>query len=216
MFMEKTQEDSSITKQSKNTLALELNDNQAELLAQIPWFNERFLLPGEEVSSYDLQLQRLIDSVEVKDALDLILVKDIHDELREVQRMRALRQSVLLRGMEGKLGSLLSGFFELDDNPRSKLAFLAWENDPEEGYQHISKLLDEAEITMNGLMAEAYTLKANTLDKVEQQLARHEKNVRETLKMIDTRRNHALVRQRLEFDLEQDRQQLLIDKNDNS
>ena len=122
MFMEKTQEDSSITKQSKNTLALELNDNQAELLAQIPWFNERFLLPGEEVSSYDLQLQRLIDSVEVKDALDLILVKDIHDELREVQRMRALRQSVLLRGMEGKLGSLLSGFFELDDNPRSKLA----------------------------------------------------------------------------------------------
>ena len=69
---------------------------------------------------------------------------------------------------------------------------------------------------MNGLMTEAYTLTADTLDRVEQQLAQHEKNVRETLKMIDTRRNHALVRQRLEFDLEQDRQQLLIDKNDNS
>jgi len=197
-------------------LALELNDNQTELLAQIPWFNERFLLPGEDVSDYDLQLQRLIDSVEVKDALDLILVKDIHDELREVQRMRALRQSVLLRGMESKLDSLLRGPYGLDDATRAKLAFLAWETDPQTGSQDITSLLQEVGSTMNGLMAAAYTLTANTLDKVEQQLARHEKNVRETLKMIDTRRNHDLVRQRLEFDLEKDRQQLLINKNDNS
>jgi len=213
-----TKKTTSITKQSKTMLALEINDNQTKLLAQIPWFNERFLLPGEEVSNYDLQLQLLIDSVEAKDALDLILVKDIHDELREVQRMRAIRQSVLLRGMADKLGSLLGvgQSYGLDKGSRAKLAFLAWENDPEGDSQHISKLLDEVKTTMNGLMTEAYTLTADTLDRVEQQLAQHEKNVRETLKMIDTRRNHALVRQRLEFDLEQDRQQLLIDKNDNS
>ena len=210
-----TKKTTSITKQSKNTLALEINDNQAELLAQIPWFNERFLLPGEEVSDYDLQLQRLIDSVEVKDALDLILVKDIHDELREVQRMRALRQSVLLRGMADTSIYLLSGSYGFDEDTRIELALLVWESDPEKGSKHLSSLLEEVGLTMNGLMAEAYTLKAKTLDKLDQQLARHEKNVRETLKMIDTRRNHALVRQRLEFDLEQDRQQLLIDKNDN-
>ncbi len=42
-----TKKTTSITKQSKTMLALEINDNQTKLLAQIPWFNERFLLPGE-------------------------------------------------------------------------------------------------------------------------------------------------------------------------
>jgi len=204
------------TKQAKNTLALELNGNQVQLLVQIPWFNERFLLPGEEVSDYDCQLQLLIDSIEAKDALDLILVKDIHDELREVQRMRALRQSVLLQGMVDKLNRILKTPYGYEDDLRGEVLLLAWENRPEEGHKKLLVLLKEAGITLNGLMAEAYSLKAKTLDKVEHQLARHEKNVRETFKMIDVRRNHALMRQRLEFDLEQDRQQLLIDNNDNS
>jgi hypothetical protein len=68
---------------------------------------------------------------------------------------------------------------------------------------------------MDEISVSVFSRSAKNLQLLEQQLARHEKNVRESLKMIDTRRNHALVRERLAFDLERDRQQQLIIDNDN-
>ena len=195
-------------------LSIILNSPQAESLAAVPWFNERYLLPGEQVSDYDQQLQLLVDSIEVKDALDLILVKDIHDELREVQRLRALRKSVLLRAMVGKLNQILKTPYGYEDDLRGESTLLAWENNPEKGYKKLLVLLKEVGITLDGLMAEAYTFRFKILDKVEQQSARHEKNVREILKMMDRRHNHAVMRQRLEFDLEQEKLQLINDNSD--
>jgi len=199
---------------STDPLSIILNSPQAESLAAVPWFNERYLLPGEQVSDYDQQLQLLVDSIEVKDALDLILVKDIHDELREVQRLRALRKSVLLRAMVGKLNQILKTPYGYEDDLRGESTLLAWENNPEKGYKKLLVLLKEVGITLDGLMAEAYTFRFKILDKVEQQSARHEKNVREILKMMDRRHNHAVMRQRLEFDLEQEKQKLINDNSD--
>ena len=78
----------------------------------------------------------------------------------------------------------------------------------------ILSLLEEVDTTMGALMADAFSLKLKSLQQLDVQLSRHEKNVRETLKMIDTRHNHKLMRQRIEFDLEQDRQKLIADQSD--
>jgi len=49
----------------------------------------------------------------------------------------------------------------------------------------------------------AYKIEAKNLAQVDNQMARHQKNVRESLKLIEMRRNNALVRQRLEREMEQ-------------
>ena len=203
------------TKKAKsNIIVLDLNAEQTELLANIPWFNTRYLLPGEAVSDYDNDLQRLVESIEVKDPLDAILAKDIHDDLREVQRMRALRQAILLRGMRNKLTSLLSGPYGLNDNSQADAAFTLWESNPENGYEAILILLEEVGVTMDSLQADAFSRELKELQLLDIQLGRYEKNIRETLKMIDARNNHKVMRQRIEFDLEQDQQKRLIDKTD--
>lgn len=201
---------------SELTLRLDgaLEPRQAELVAKIPWFNERYLLPGEEASDYDLHLQLLIESIGVKDTLDAILIKDIHDELREVHRMRALRQAILLRGMARQLSIALRTSYSSGDEARVEDVFELWNTDHKAGNKALTKLLDEADITIGRLMADAFSMESKKLQQLELQLARHEKNVRETLKMIDLRKNHMLMRQRVEFDLEHDRQQRSIDNSD--
>ena len=197
-----------------DNLGSQLSADEAELLSKIPWFNERYLLPGESLSDYDTSLQLLVESVVVKDALDAILVKDIHDELREVQRLRVLRQSFFIRGMAGRLSDLLSAHFSVDEDPRVTEVLAAWREDPEVGNEALFELLDELGVTMDEIRVSVFTRSAKNLQLLEQQLARHEKNVRESLKMIDARRNHALVRERLAFDLERDRQQQLTCNSD--
>jgi len=201
-------------KAASNTIVLDLNDEQTELLASVPWFNERYLLPGESVSDYDIDLQRLVESIDVKDPLDAILVKEIHDELREVQRMRALRQAILLRGMSHDLSNSLTNSYSRQDDLRVTMAVAEWQASPGKEPKALLILLSEAGITMERLLADAYKTETKQLQRLEVQVARHEKNVRETLKMIDIRRNHKLMRQRIEFDLEQDRQKLIADQSD--
>ncbi len=197
-----------------DNLGSQLGADEAEVLSKIPWFNERYLLPGESVSDYDTSLQLLVESVVVKDALDAILVKDIHDELREVQRLRVLRQSFFIRGMASRLSDLLSAHFSMDEDPRVTEVLAAWREDPEVGNAALFDLLDELGVTMDEISVSVFSRSAKNLQLLEQQLARHEKNVRESLKMIDARRNHALVRERLAFDLERDRQQQLTCNSD--
>jgi hypothetical protein len=192
-----------------DNIGSQLSADEAELLSKIPWFNERYLLPGESLSDYDTSLQLLVESVVVNDALDAILVKDIHDELREVQRLRVLRQSFFIRGMASRLSDLLSAHFSMDEDPRVTEVLAAWREDPKVGNEALSELLDELGVTMDEISVSVFTRSAKNIQLLEQQLARHEKNVRESLKMIDARRNHALVRERLAFDLERDRQQQL-------
>jgi len=197
-----------------DNLDSQLSADEAELLSKIPWFNERYLLPGESVSDYDASLQLLVESVVVNDALDAILVKDIHDELREVQRLRVLRQSFFIRGMASRLSDLLSAHFSMDEDPRVTEVLAAWREDPEVGNEALFELLDDLGVTMDEISVSVFSRSAKNLQLLEQQLARHEKNVRESLKMIDARRNHALVRERLAFDLERDRQQQLTCNSD--
>jgi len=197
-----------------DNIGSQLSSDEAELLSKIPWFNERYLLPGESLSDYDTSLQLLVESVVVKDALDAVLVKDIHDELREVQRLRVLRQSFFIRGMTGRLSDLLSAHFSVDEDPRVTEVLVAWREDPEIGNEALSELLDDLGVTMDEIRVSVFTRSVKNLQLLEQQLARHEKNVRESLKMIDARRNHALVRERLAFDLERDRQQQLTCNSD--
>lgn len=196
------------------TLSIQLESKQAELLATLPWFNQRFLLPGEAVNDYDVQFQLLIDSIEVHDALDLILVKDIHEELRDVQRMRAVRRSTMLNGMIKKLVRLLDPHYRnVFDDPLAYEVVTAWEQGTEEGTTQFNQLLEKLNVTLNALQAGAFELEAKHLKQIDDQFTRHEKNIRETIKMIDIRRNHKVMRKRLEFDLQQDERALLESKS---
>ena len=94
----------------------------------------------------------------------------------------------------------------MDEDPRVTEVLATWREDPEVGNEALFELLDELGVTMDEIRVSVFSRSAKNLQLLEQQLARHEKNVRESLKMIDARRNHALVRERLAFDLERDRQ----------
>ena len=116
--------------------------------------------------------------------------------------------------MVTRLSELLRGHYGSREEPRVTKALATWRQDPELGNEEISVLLDEVRVTMDEIRVRVFSRIASNLQMLEQQLARHEKNVRESLKMIDARRNHTLMRERVAFDLERDRRQQISEIND--
>ena len=178
-----------------------------KLLNQIPWLKDRYLLPGEKAEDYDLRLKTLVDSIEIYNALDAIMVKDIHDEMREIHRLQMVKSTLLVDGMRHHLNNALSPtgyhFEKYDLDPNLTELITDWQSGDESVGRRFLAYIKRNGFTLAELQMKAYKIEAKSLAQVDNQMARHQKNVRESLKLIEMRRNNALVRQRLEQEIEQ-------------
>ena len=182
-----------------------------KLLDQILWLKDRYLLPGEEAEDYDLRLKALVDSIEIHNALDAILVKDIHDEMCEMHRLRSLKNILLLDGMRMDLNADIRHAIHYEDIKRDtnkdsyleiKKFIIRLQNGEESVIPSLLAAIKKAGLTLAELQVQAYRRVANNLVLVDNQMVRHQKNIREFLKLIEMRRNNALARQRLEQEME--------------
>ncbi len=177
-----------------------------EYLDQIPWLKDRYLIPGEEAEDYDLRLQALLDSIEIHNALDAIMVKDIHDELFEMHRLRTLKNMFIVDGMGNYLDEKLDGphlYNELGEfDPEIIELINDWLKGDESVNQRFHTFIEREGITLAEMQTKAYGEKFDDILKIDLQMARHQKNVRESLRMIEMHHNNALARQRLEQEME--------------
>lgn len=196
-----------------------------DLLDQIPWLKDRYLLPGEEAEDYDLRLKALVDSIEIHNALDAILVKDIHDEMCEMHRLRSLKNILLLDGMLMDLNEKIRHAMHYEDLKRDnnkdsylevKKLIIRLQNGDESVIPSLLAPIKKAGLTLAELQVQAYRRVANNLVLVDNQMVRHQKNIRELLKLIEMRRNNALARQRLEQEMERLSSNALVVEHDES
>ena len=177
-----------------------------ELLDKVPWLKDRYLLPGEEAEDYDLRLKALLDSIEINNALDAIMVKDIHDEMREIHRLKILKNTFLVDGMYKYLNRKMGGSYYGNNMSEVELEiskFITGSLGGDEGdASDFVSFIKSMDITLADLQMHAFKEKAEDILQVDIQMVRHQKNVRESLKLIEMRRNNALARQRLEQEME--------------
>ena len=90
---------------------------------------------------------------------------------------------------------------EDDDLEISKFV-TGWLSGDESVFPGFVDFIENNGITLTELRIQAYREVAKDLELVEDQMAHHQKNVRELLKLIEMRRNNKLARQRLEQEME--------------
>ena len=208
---------------------LVLSENKTQLsdksLNKIPWLKDRYLLPGENAKDYDIRLKALVDSIEIHNALDAILVKDIHDEMCEMHRLRSLKNILLLDGMLMDLNEKIRHAIHYEDLKRDnnkdsylevKKLIIRLQNGDESVVPSLLASIKKAGLTLAELQVQAYRGVAKNLVLVDNQMVRHQKNIRELLKLIEMRRNNALARQRLEQEMERLSSNALVVEHDES
>jgi len=177
-----------------------------ERLDQIPWLKDRYLLPGEEAEDYDLRLQALLDSIETHNALDAIMAKDIHDEMFEMHRLRTLKNTFLVDGMRKYVDKLLGGYYENFDtdevDPEISKFVTGWLDGDKSVVPGFVSFIESKGIALPDLQMHAFRINADDILQVDIQMARHQKNISESLKLIEMRRNNSLARQRIEQEME--------------
>jgi len=192
-----------------------------KLLNQIPWLKDRYLLPGEKAMDYDLRLKALIESLEIDNALDAILVKDIHDEMCEMHRLRTLKNILLLDGMRINLSERIRSLNYSRSNDKDSYLEIRelikrLQSGEESVVQPFLASIKKAGLTLAELQVQAYRRVAKSLVQVDNQMTRHQKNVRESLKLIEMRRNNTLARQRIEQEMERLNANMLEAERDKS
>lgn len=191
-----------------------------KLLNQIPWLKDRYLLPGEKAEDYDLRLKALVDSIEIYNALDAIMVKDIHDEMREIHRLQMVKSTLLVDGMRHHINIALSStgyhFEKYDLDPNLTELITDWQSGDESAGRRFLAYIKRNGFTLAELQVQAYRRVAKSLVQVDNQMTRHQKNVRESLKLIEMRRNNTLARQRIEQEMERLNANMLEAERDKS
>ena len=206
----------------RETLVLSKNKHHLtkEILDKIPWLKDRYLLPGEDAADYDLRLQALVESIEIYNALDAILVKDIHDEMREIHRLKILKNTFLVDGMRKYLDRELGVSSRQYDRSEADLELskiiTGWFSGDDSAAPGLVSFIENMDITLADLQMQAFKEKAKDILQVDIQMTRHQKNVRESLKLIEMRRNNSLARQRLEQEMERLSSNALVVEHDES
>ena len=190
------------------TLVLSENKSQLtdESIDQIPWLKDRYLIPGEEAEDYDLRLQALLDSIETHNALDAIMAKDIHDEMFEMHRLRTLKNTFLVDGMRKYVDKLLGGYYENFDtdevDPEISKFVTGWLDGDKSVVPGFVSFIESKGLALPDLQMHAFRINADDILQVDIQMARHQKNISESLKLIEMRCNNSLARQRKEQKME--------------
>ena len=138
-----------------------------------------------------------------------------------MNRLRTLAKTFLVDGMRKYLVDKLSGtdvYVSIDEDDDLEISkfFTGWLSGDESVFPGFVDFIENNGITLTELRMQAYREVADDLELVDNQMARHQKNVRELLKLIEMRRNNKLARQRLEQEMERLSAKTLVVEHDDS
>jgi hypothetical protein len=153
-----------------------------------------WIIEGEDPELYEALLARVGAAVEPRDIIDWLLVMDVVALTWEIHRSRRHRDGLMRiarrKAMEEVLGLILPrerGFRSSEDSEASRLA-TDWFNRDEEATKFADALLAKAGLSLTDVTAQALSMKASELDRLDQQNERRENRRDAILLQIERRR----------------------------
>ena len=162
-----------------------------------------WLIEGEDPKLYEELLGRVGAAVEPTDIIDWLLLKDVVAITWEIQRSRRQRETIVrmgrLKAMEQVLEQTIPREGELADSgyrdsQRDDRAWTIsniarkWLSGDIEMTGDVVARLEDAGFSLNDIAAQSLTVQANELDRVDNQVQRHEARRDAILQQIERRR----------------------------
>jgi len=160
-------------------------------------------LPDEDPDAYMRLLAAVGVSVEPRDTIEWLWVKDVVDLLWEAQRLRRLRTALLRTARRQGLSELLDLYGEPEDDTfgyrRSSLVH-AWSSGKPVAVREVAALLAKHGLTDEAILAQALSSKLEDLDRIEHMIARADSRRNGVLREIERRRSALSARLRAASD----------------
>ncbi|AWN41152.1 HNH endonuclease [Methylobacterium durans] len=150
------------------------------------------LLPDEDPDGYGRLLTAVGVSVEPRDTIEWLWVKDVVDLLWEAQRLRRLRTVLLRTARRQGLSYLLDLYGEPEQDTfqmkRDELV-RGWSSGKREAVRQVAALLAKHGLTDEAISAQALSGKLDDLDRIERMIANADGRRNGVLREIDRRRS---------------------------
>jgi hypothetical protein len=155
-----------------------------------------WLIEGEDPKLYEELLGRVGAAVQPTDIIDWLLLKDVVALTWEIQRSRRQRDTLVRMGRFKAMTQILDeatprqGEMPSDFGRHAAIGDLAseWLNGDAEATKHALALLASAGFLPNDVAAQSLTVQAVELDRIDQQVQRHEARRDAILQQIERRR----------------------------
>jgi len=155
-----------------------------------------WLIEGEDAALYEDLLAQVGAAVQPLDMIDWLLVKDVVALTWEIHRSRNLRDFVVRQASEAAMSRLLQSAYPRDPvgpgagrDMAIKLLVGRWRKGEKAAIKDIEAKLANAGLSMSDLSLQALSLKAEELDRIDEQTRRHEDRRDKILQQIERRRS---------------------------
>ena len=129
------------------------------------------LLEGEDIGEYERLLARVTAAVVPADIIEEFWVRDVVDLVWEALRLRRLKASLLLSSTAAGLQKVLAPIVRYSELPE---LVKAWYGRDKSALQKVTKLLEQAGLTMDHVMAETLSAKLDDVERIERMIANAE------------------------------------------
>ena len=154
------------------------------------------MIEGEDPRLYEELLGRVGAAVQATDIIDWLLLKDIVALTWEIQRSRRHRETVVRMGRLKAMRQVLDRAMPREGGALGVMGregdvsglLMKWLTGDAAATKRALALLAKAGFTLNDVAAQTLTVKADELDRIDQQVQRHEARRDAILQQIERRR----------------------------
>jgi hypothetical protein len=140
---------------------------------------------GEDKCAYDALFARVQASVRPKDIFEEIWVKDVVDLVWSAQRLRRLKDNLLVATMQEAITAVMRPLIGLD-SARDLAERWAW-REPE-FVEKLQSYLRQTELSMDVVMAQALHIRLNDIERIDRMIMNAEARRNTVLREIDRHR----------------------------
>jgi hypothetical protein len=134
-------------------------------LATPPLLGGSSLIRGENVRSYDDLLERICATLQPRDSLEEIWIRDIVDLVWETFRLRRAKANLMTDAARDQVASKLDG-----SHPRALQIACDWAAGDEDAASHVERTLASAGLSMDRLVARAMSYMFKDMERLDRML----------------------------------------------
>ena len=134
-------------------------------LAAAPLLGGSSLIRGENVRSYDEFLERICATLQPRDSLEEIWIRDIVDLVWETFRLRRAKANLMTDAARDQVASKLDG-----SHPRALQIACDWAAGDEDAASHVERTLASAGLCMDRLVARAMSYMFKDMERLDRML----------------------------------------------
>ena len=150
-----------------------------------PALYSELLLYGEEPDAHDAIMARFTATVAPADILEEVWVEDVVALVWEAFRLRRFRSCLLISGASKGVASVLCAFFPYTTAQEMATEWAAGEA---ERVEHVNSILEQADLTMEHVMAETWAVRQEELERLDRMIASAEDRRNTALREIERHR----------------------------